>query len=112
MIEYFTTALSLARHALGLVKDAKDVLPDSKKPAVEAAIQQADQAFKIAEDRLRKSLVFTSVSAHGLRRSRFAVLAVHIVVPSAAVMLPRIFGPSRTRTSARANAHHVCDVHI
>jgi hypothetical protein len=56
MIEYFTTALSLARHALGLVKDAKDVLPDSKKPAVEAAIQQADQAFKIAEAQAAEEL--------------------------------------------------------
>ena len=56
MIEYFTTALSLARNALGLLKDAKDALPDSEKPAIEAAIQQAEQSFKIAEAKAAEEL--------------------------------------------------------
>lgn len=56
MIEYFTTALSLVRNALGLIKDAKDALPDSKKPAVEAAIQEAEQSFKIAEAKAAEEL--------------------------------------------------------
>jgi len=56
MIEYFTSALSLAKNALDLVKGAKDVLPESKRPAVEAAIQQAEQSFKIAEAKAAEEL--------------------------------------------------------
>ncbi len=49
MIEYFASALSLAKNALDLVRGAKDILPESQKPAVEAALYQAEQSLKIAE---------------------------------------------------------------
>lgn len=56
MIEYFASALSLAKNALDLVRGAKEVLPDSQKPAVEAALYQAEQSLKIAEAKAAEEL--------------------------------------------------------
>lgn len=56
MIEHFATAISLLKNALWLVKDAKDILPDSKKPAVKTALLQAEQSLKIAEAQAAEEL--------------------------------------------------------
>ena len=56
MITEFATALTMFRGALGLVKDVKDVLPEGKKEAVGAAIENAERTMKVAEAQAASAL--------------------------------------------------------
>jgi hypothetical protein len=58
MIEHFISAISLAKSALSLIKDAKDVLPEPARAAVTNAVNQAEVSFKIAEAQAAHALSF------------------------------------------------------
>ena len=58
MIEHFINALSLAKNALSLIKDVKDVLPEPARAAVANAVDQAEVSFKIAEAQAAHALSF------------------------------------------------------
>lgn len=56
-MESIKLGLTLFSEALGLVKKAKDVLPESKdKEAIEKSLEEADQAVHVAEAQIAKAL--------------------------------------------------------
>lgn len=58
MIDQFITAISLAKNALSLIKDVKDILPEPTRAVVDNAILQAEVSFKIAEAQAAQALSF------------------------------------------------------
>ncbi len=56
-IESIKGGLSLFSQAIGLVKETKDLLPDSaSKDAIEQSLDQADKAAKLAEAQIAQAL--------------------------------------------------------
>lgn len=56
-IEAFKSAIDLGAKALSLVKNAKDLLPNSpQKQAADKTLDEAEKAFRIAESQAAKEL--------------------------------------------------------
>ena len=56
----FTTAITLFKEALSMVKKVKDFLPDSpQKEEAEKTLAKADESFKIAETQAAQELGYT-----------------------------------------------------
>jgi len=53
----FTTALSLAKQGIDMLRNIKDLMPDSQgKEQASKLLDQADQSFRIAESQAAQSL--------------------------------------------------------
>ena len=57
-LELLKSGFDMFRSAIGLAKESAGALPDEKKKTIEASLESAEQAIRLAEAQIAKSLGF------------------------------------------------------